>query len=348
MRKTVLILIITGIFLFGCYKNPSPLSSSSYQIDTPTGMIKYLDRQNLPALVSVNLWENKYGDGLELVTRHYRIFTTLLEPLTLSQVPGFVESAWRAYNSQLPEPVESTRRLTIYLFAERSQWEKFTDEFASTQAKLYRKITAGAYYLKGACVVYDIGRERTFSVLGHEGWHQFNKRHFKYRLPSWLDEGIAMLFETSIYKDGFFYFRPAKNTYRLGGLRKTLLEDKTIPLETLVSINPGEILVMQSSDEMVTAFYSQAYALVRFLREADYGRRLGSYRQILYDGLKGRWPLTAENKKVAINRNIPLTVKWNRTVGRKIFNKYIDEDLEKIEEEYLAYCRKIVYRVRLK
>ena len=311
-------------------------------------MIKYLDRQNLPALVSVKSWENKYGDGLELATRHYRIFTTLLEPLMLSQVPGFVESAWRAYNSQLPEPVESTRGLTIYLFAERSQWEKFTDEFAGTQAKLYRKITVGAYYLKGACVAYDIGRERTFSVLGHEGWHQFNKRIFKYRLPSWLDEGIAMLFETSIYKDGFFYFRPAKNMYRLGGLRKTLLEDKTIPLETLVSINPGEILAMQNPNEAVTAFYSQAYALVRFLREADYGRRLGSYRRILYDGLKGKWPLTAENKKIAINRNIPLTVKWNRTVGRKIFNKYIDEDMEKIEEEYLAYCRKIVYRVRLK
>jgi len=53
-------------------------------------------------------------------------------------------------------------------------------------------------------VVYYIGRERTFSALGHEGWHQFNSRHFKFRLPSWLDEGIAMLFEIHRSEKGFF------------------------------------------------------------------------------------------------------------------------------------------------
>ena len=96
----------------------------------------------------------------------------------------------------------------MYLFGQRKQWDDFTSTFAGRQAGLYNKIKAGAYYLNGSCVAYNIGRERTFAVLGHEGWHQFNSRLFKYRLPSWVDEGIAMQFETSRYENGLFYFEP--------------------------------------------------------------------------------------------------------------------------------------------
>ncbi|GAI46356.1 unnamed protein product, partial [marine sediment metagenome] len=53
-------------------------------------MIEYLQGQNLPALRAVEVWQNEYGPGLKLTTAHYEIFTTLLEPLMLSQVPGFV------------------------------------------------------------------------------------------------------------------------------------------------------------------------------------------------------------------------------------------------------------------
>jgi len=195
-------------------------------------------------------------------------------------------------------------------------------------------------------VVYNIGRERTFSVLGHEGWHQFNSRHFKFRLPSWIDEGIAMLFETSRYDKGLFYFEPGKNMQRLGALKMTLINNKMIPLRKLIAMNPGEAIV--TSDETVAAFYSQAYALVRFLREEDYGKRLGNYHQLLLGGLRGNWPLSRTAKRIAADRNIPLTVRWNRAVGSMLFKQYISDDFDQIEKEYVAFCRKIVYHVRLR
>ena len=101
-------------------------------------------------------------------------------------------------------------------------------------ASIYLKIKKGAYYLNGSCVAYHIGREKTFSVLGHEGWHQFNSRHFNYRLPSWLDEGIALLFEKSKYNDGWFHFQPDKNINRLAALKKIMIENKMIPLQELI------------------------------------------------------------------------------------------------------------------
>ena len=346
-RKLALICILGVIPVIGCLESQSQIDSSKAQrIDTPAGMIAYLQRLKLPALKSVEVWRNEYGPGLKLTTAHYEILTTLLEPLMLSQVPGFMESAYRGYNNQLPKPIETETAFTVYLFAERKQWEDFTKSFAGPQAPLYLKIKSGAYYLKGACVAYNIGRERTFSAIGHEGWHQFNKRHFKFRLPSWIDEGIAMLFETSRFNQGLFYFEPVQNMNRLGALKMTLMKNKMIPLKELIAMNPGEALV--TSDETVMAFYSQSYALVRFLREDNYGRRLGNYYKLMMDGLNGRWPLEKEGRRIAADRNIPLTVWWNRAVGTKLFEYYISDDFDQIEKEYLTFCRKVVYHVRFR
>ncbi|MFA5238437.1 MAG: hypothetical protein WC476_01840 [Phycisphaerae bacterium] len=346
-RKLALICILGVVPIVGCLKGQSQTRSSKVQrINTPVGMIDYLQRQNLPALKSVEVWENEYGPGLKLTTAHYEIFTTLLEPLMLSQVPGFVESAYRSYNDQLLKPIETTSKCTIYLFEKRQQWEDFTKVWAGPQAAIYCKIKSGAYYLNGACVAYNIGRERTFSAIGHEGWHQFNSRHFKYRLPSWIDEGIAMLFETSRYEQGLFYFEPGRNMGRLGSLKITMMKDHMIPLRELIAMNPGEALV--TSDDAVMAFYSQSYALVRFLREEGVGKRLGDYHRLLEDGLEGKWPLEEGGRRMAADRNIPVTVRWNRAIGTKLFEYYIGDDFDQIEKEYQAFCRKIVYRVRFR
>lgn len=348
IRILTSILSVLIIFAAGCSDTAKITiqDSNTPKINTCAGMIEYLRKQNLPTLKSVEVWQNQYGDGLVITTEHYEVYTTLLEPLMLSQVPGFLESAYNGYQDQLPESIETTTKFTVYVFADRQQWDDFTKGFVGLQAPLYLKIKVGAYYLNGACVAYNIGRERTFSVLGHEGWHQFNSRHFRFRLPSWLDEGVAMLFEASRYERGLFYFEPDKNMSRLGSLRKTLLNNRMIPVKELISINPGEAIM--ASDDTVTAFYGQSYAMVRFLREEDYGKRLSNYHRLLLGGLEGNWPISETNKRIAMNRNIPLTIGWNRTVGTELFKLYVSDNFDQIEQEYTAFCRKIVYHVRLK
>jgi hypothetical protein len=342
----------------GCFSG----LSSAVDINTPVGMAAYLRNQKLPPLKNIELWESQFGTGLKLTTTHYEIYTTLLDPLMLSQVPGFMESAYRGYQNQFPKPIETSALFTVYLFANRQQWEVFTTDFTGHQAPMYLKIKAGAYYLNGSCVAYNIGRERTFSSLGHEGWHQFNSRLFKYRLPSWLDEGIAMQFEISEYNKGFFTFTPERNGYRLGPLKQTFLKSNVIPLKALITLNPGEVVM--EGDDAVGAFYSQAYALVRFLREDDYGKHLAAYQKLLFDGLNGQWPLSEEDVRVAADRNIPLTVSWNRDVGRILFERYITgaepyvarksepnretAAFNTIEKQYLTFCKKIIYSVQLK
>jgi hypothetical protein len=317
-------------------------TDNTLRLNTGTAMTSYLRSQAPPAMRSVEVWNNRYGSGLKLASAHYEIYTTLLEPSILGSICGFMESAYRAYNSQLPEFVEIKSKFTIYLFANRHQWENFTKNFACDQSEMFCKIKAGAYYHKDTCVVYDIGTERTFSALAHEGWHQFNGRCFKFRLPSWLDEGVAMLFETHASNNGQFYFQPSENLYRLDGLRKTLTNDKMIPLTELIEMNPGDVLATDQT-KAVMAYYSQSYALVRFLQEGGYGRWRGMYRRLLLDGLTGHWQLDDANKRIALDRNIPKTVLWNRIVGRGLFEDYISDDFKQIEKEYLAFCRQITY-----
>jgi hypothetical protein len=319
-------------------------TSAGTKLQTAEGIIDYLKKQNLPAVESVENWPNKYAEGIVITTNHYRIYTTLLEPLMLYQVPGFMESAYRGYQDQLPNPVEIKTKLTIYLFATRQQWEDYTKAFTGPQAPVYLKIQRGAYFLDGECVAYNIGRKRTYSVLGHEGWHQFNAHCFKYRLPSWVDEGIAMHFETSKYEQGWFKFEPDKNLGRLSALKETLAKDKMIPLKELIGLNPGEVLI-HSDSEAAMAFYAQAYALVRFLREEEYGKRLRNFHQLLMGGLKGSWPLEEPELTIAADKNILPTAAWNRRVANTLFNTYISNDLERLNREYELFCRKLVYRV---
>ena len=342
LRKSTLILIIVIICLAGRQSDRIEAGEAGAERrDVRAEVIEHLRRQNPPDLKAVEVWNNQYGPGLKLTTAHYEIFTTLLEPSMLRQSSGLIESAYKAYNLQLPEPIETRTRFTIYLFADRRQWEDFTNNFTGEQAEIFRRIKAGAYYHNGVCVAYDIGSERTFSVLAHEGWHQFSDKHFKFRPPSWLDEGIAMLFETQAAGDGTFDFDPAKNTYRLNALKKTLSKNKMLPLRDLIATTPGDVLATDQT-ETVLAFYSQSYALVRFLREAGGGERLGDYRRLLADGLQGDWPLDEVSKKIAADRNISRNILWNHLVSLVLFHEYIGDDYEPVEKEYLAFCRQIV------
>lgn len=343
--------LILSIMLSGCtpeHSYPVSQTRSRSTLSTPQGLAEYL--RDLPTVQHTEVWENPYGPGIKITTKHYEVYTTLGDPLMLRQVPSFVESAYAAYEDQLPDTVETDRRFKTYLFGQRQEWEAFTREFTGQHAEVYLRIQKGAYAVNEVCVAYNIGRSPTFSVLGHEGWHQFNSRFFVYRLPSWLDEGVATLFETCQYRQGKFVFEPQRNLNRLGSLKETMLTGQMIPLEQLIMLNPGQVLpgVHGGGDEGVVAFYAQVYALVRFLREEYYGYYLRKYHTLMAAGLRGNWPLSEIEAQVAADRKLAMTVAWNRQVSPRLFSLYIDPDLGKMETEYRAFCEKIVYPVRLK
>ncbi len=112
VRKFSLICIVI-VSLAGCSgtdKIEIKGINNTQRLDTGAGMAAYLQGQTLHDLKSVEVWNNSYAPGLKLTTTHYEIFTTLLEPFVLRGISGFIESAYRAYNSQLPGPFSAVLR----------------------------------------------------------------------------------------------------------------------------------------------------------------------------------------------------------------------------------------------
>jgi hypothetical protein len=342
-------LVMILCVLAGCQQSSvTPATSeAAARLDSPSRLADYV--RNEPAVRSVEVWDNGYGPGLLIKTAHYNVYTTLMEPLMLRQVPAYVESAYKAYQSQLPAPIVSNKRFDLYLFDSRAQWEAYTKNTMGADAELYLQIREGAYTAKGICVAYNIGRKQTFSIIGHEGWHQFNQQLFVYRLPSWLDEGVATLFETCRYDKGRFVFEPQRNLMRLGSLKESMQRGRLIPLSELLVLNPGQVIEGYGGDSgAILSFYAQNYALIRFLREYNYMVYFRQYQTLLAGGADGSWPLGQQFADHASDRSRHLTIGWNTAISTPLFTHYISENLPQMDAEYQSFCRKIAHSVRLK
>ena len=337
-------------------KNSTTPADDSAQTER---LIRNLKR--LPTVRSVDIWtlpeviRDRDRDGLTITTQHYQIHTSVRDPLILRQVPVFLESAFRSYSELVGKSPQPKNMLLVYFFQTRSQWEDFTRHWTGKLASTYLKNPAGAYYFKNACVAYHLTRRSNFSILAHEGWHQFSDELFQFRLPAWLDESIATNFEAYKWQNGRVEFNPKYNGSRLYALAQTLAQGRLISLSDLLVLDAGRVLSHTQCDPAdakvdprITAYYAQLYALARFLREANYGGYLLSFRAMLMDAGYGRWPLDDVLRAEALQRDRNPTRLWNAQVGQLIFQTYIARDIHQIEPAYQVFCRKIVSNVRFK
>jgi hypothetical protein len=86
---------------------------------------------------------------------------------------------------------------------------------------------------------------------------------------------------------------------------------------------------------------------VRFLREADRGIYLGRFERLLHDARTGAWPLSEEIRRIAADRNIPLTADFNRAVSLVLFRLYMGQTPEQLDARYRAYCIELAHTVRM-
>ena len=110
IHLTILITLILPITACNSTPKATPPNTEPSNLTTTIGMTDYLN--DLPAVKNVQKWYNDYAKGIIITTSHYKIHTTLLEPLMLRQVPAFFEAAYSQYQNQLPEPVQTKTKFT--------------------------------------------------------------------------------------------------------------------------------------------------------------------------------------------------------------------------------------------
>jgi hypothetical protein len=287
--------------------------------------------------VDAHPWNYPGKTSSVLRTEHYAIHTTITDREFLAAVSQLMEGAYSQYRLLTPNVVPSPQPMDCYLFAQRPEWAQFTASRCGQDAAVYLQINRGGYTVRDWFVAYYIGDTGTFAVAAHEGWHQYVARHFKSRLPPFLEEGISTMFENIRWSGDLPRWDLGVNPNRALKLRRAIEDHDLFPLEKLITMHAGNVVGM--SGPRIEAFYAQNWAFALFLMHADGDRYRSSFQKLLCDTANGTAYLPGE---------VPHSVlpdAWDPHSVRPLLERYLGAGLPQIEKEYQAYMRKIAFNV---
>ncbi len=280
----------------------------------------------------------KFGEhpGNELTGGHYRIFTTIDDPLYEHLLLKILEAAYARGQEAVPS-AKVTGPLDCYVFSNRDEWEAYTRVRAGSNAPIYLQISAGGYCQMGVFAGYDIGRDQTLSVIAHEAWHQFSWFAFKDRLPSWLEEGLATQNEGIEWQGTTPVFRSELNYRRFLALKDAIRENRLWKISDLVATHAGRVIKLPQKH--IDSYYAQVWSLVLFLKSSPvYAPRL---QAMLNDASAGKLTEALAGTDVTRREIDNFTERWNTVAGPIYLRKYITAGagVEGLQTEYEAWAR---------
>lgn len=280
-------------------------------------------------------WNYRGIKGVELTSMHYRLRTTVRDRDFLNFIPQFLESCWIEYEKILPGQFALDAPVTTYLFRNRWEWERFTEDFAPSRASLYKRIRSGGYSERGITVSHYSSRRSTLSILAHEGLHQYLELTRGNGIPAWLNEGLACYFEGfTLDADMRPAFTPEFNTIRSRSLRETVIEEKMIPLEQILATHAGREIHKRSAH--VRSYYAQEWALVVFLLRSPLKNPYHDRFERLLGELGGELMRQKANAFLAADTDGTLSE------GEAIFRAYIAEDIEQFKADFDEFVRDLL------
>jgi hypothetical protein len=279
-------------------------------------------------------WEYNKSSGVILETAHYQIHTTIDDEDVLTRLPQVLEGAYAQYQT-FAVTTPSSKPLKCYVFGKRSEWADFTQKNTGNDAAIYLQITRGGYCIGDWFVSYYVGDNATFSVAAHEGWHQYVARHFRGRLPPFLEEGTACMFESLKFPNDLPRWDLSLNPNRTLGLRNALEGHVLWPLEKLVRMHAGD--VVQLPGDKIEAFYAQNWAFARFLWEYENGAYRPAFKKLLADTAAGDVYDPTGTLHRAQGAWAPQSVK-------PMLEHYLGKPLDEVEKEYRVFIEDIAYK----
>jgi len=277
-----------------------------------------------------------FGEEKARVLRspNYLIYTTIDDPETLELLPQVMEGALSMYRQVVPDLKTDDRPLECFIFKSRSEWDRYTQRYSGEDAETYLRIRSGGYTIGDRFVFYYLGRMSTFSVAAHEGWHQFAGRNFKGRLPPFLEEGLACMFETISWQQRLPRWNLSVNTARAQTLRSLMDSGGAMPLADLCAMHAGDIVGQDGA--AIDAFYAQCWAFARFLWEGEGGRHRPALRRWLLATAEGTvYDPTGSHRRAG--------APWNRKAVGPMLEHYLGMPLAEIDAAYRQFMRKIAY-----
>lgn len=267
----------------------------------------------------------KDHQGVVLTSDHWQIATTIPDPARRKMIASTLESAFDAYRSFVPSTSEHGLVLKAFVFENRQEWAQFTVENIPQQsADLYLQILRGGYAHDDFFVAYDIARLDTLTVIAHEGWHVFARRHFKRPLPPFIEEGIAASFEyVSIAPDHASISTEQTNAALLRRLTDVISKNELMSLPEALADSASSLLDRGINPE---GFYAQGWALIRFLRQGENQQYREPFAQMLADRVLGNGKTSSVDDPI------------------KLLEAITGQPIVELDRQYQAYVRKLTRR----
>jgi hypothetical protein len=290
-----------------------------------------------PASLSTSGWTFDGKPARIVKTDHYLIHTTIDDTDFLDSLAQTMEGALEEYRKLTPGVVPSSRPMECYIFSRRPEWAQFTREHTGADAAIYLQINRGGYTVRDWFVAYFIGDVGTYAVASHEGWHQYVARHFKSRLPPFLEEGIATMFENISWTTRQPKWNLAVNPNRAEKLRTAIEDGNLWTLEQLCTMHAGEVVGL--SGERIETFYAQNWAFAQFMWNAENARYRPAFQRMLNE-------LASGAADQYTGRRAGPTDTWDPRTVRPLLEHYLCMDLPRIDAAYQAYIRQIAFGTR--
>lgn len=317
-RKSFGALVLVGILLGGC-AHPAPAPSAPIV--------------TVPAAATFQEQPVDGAPGQRVTLPHYLIYSTIDDRPLLGRMGQLMEGALAAYRSIAPEVPLRGGPMDCYIFRNRAQWAAFTKTHTGEDAAIYLRVNRGGYTVGDWFVAYWIGDPGTFSVAAHEGWHQYVARNLNGRLPPFLEEGLACLFEQVEWVSDLPRWDLSRNQPRLLALRTAVDSDQMYPLSQLVRMHAGQVVGRSSGK--IEAFYAESWAFARFLIDGDGGKYRPALNRMLADAAHGT--LHGDG-----GRELSHGPFWNPATARPMLEHYLGMNLSQIEAAFARYVRQTV------
>ncbi len=327
---------IAAVFLMLCACDSAPTRDRAQSAPPPTADVGRFVADRQP-------WTFRGNPGFEYRTPNAIIRTTSTDRKILERLPPFVELSILHYQSDLVRLPRPATTIETFFFANRSQWVTMTNTLMNERAPVYLAIERGGYSARHIGVFYDLGPRDSFVICAHEGWHQYAHSTFAGPMPVWLDEGVACVMEGFKWDEQFPdhpRFLPWANTERFDQLRSAYSSDSLMPVHTLLTLRPQDLIEQGSrsgsTQPAALVYYAQVWALVHFLREGEGGHYRPGFDRLLLDCAAGTLIDRLEGQDLK---------QFNtRRTGPRTLLAYLPEGttLRTLDEQYQRFIARIV------
>ncbi len=277
-------------------------------------------------------WTFHASPGRQITSEHYVLYTTIADQELQLRLLTVMEGALEQYRRIAPGIPLTDRPMPCYIFSGKQQWAEYTQENTGEDAKIYLQINRGGYCVGDTFAAYFLGKSGTPAVAAHEGWHQYVARHFQGRLPPFLEEGIATLFEDIEWIDDLPRWKIGVNRLRAQSLRRAIESKSLVPLAELATSHAGD--VVGKPGHRIDTFYAQNWAFALFLWQAENARYRPALARMLAD-------IAANRDPSGRGLVTPSKLGWQPATVPPLLEYYLIMPLADIEKAYLRFVHKI-------